>query len=112
MVIVDSNHRFVSVNRMCCEIFGYTEEDMLGKTIEDVTHPDHLDQDTRGMQDLYAGKIARYHTEKQYIRKDGSVIWGSLTVSPLRDRTGKIVSTIGLVEEIADWKEKGTEDTQ
>ena len=108
MVIVDSDHRFVSVNRMCCEMFGYSEQDLLGKTIEKVTHPDHNDQDAAEMQKLYAGTISRYRTRKRYIRKDGSVIWGSLTVSPLRDRTGKIVSTMGLVEEIADQsKDRG-----
>ena len=84
MVIVDSDHRFVSVNRMCCEMFGYSEQDLLGKTIEKVTHPDHNDQDAAEMQKLYAGTISRYRTRKRYIRKDGSVIWGSLTVSPLR----------------------------
>jgi len=101
MAIVDRNRRFVSVNRMCCEMFGYSEDELRKKTIEDVTHPDNRDEDAAQMQKLYAGKITRYRTEKRYIRKDGSVCWGSLTVSPLRDKNGKIVSTIGLVEEIA-----------
>ena len=85
MVIVDSDHRFVSVNRMCCEMFGYSEQDLLGKTIEKVTHPYQYDEDAAEMQKLYAGTISRYRTRKRYIRKDGSsAIRGSLTVSPLR----------------------------
>ena len=101
MVIVDAGHRFVSVNRMCTEMFGYSQEELLTKTIEDVTCPDHIPESTAEMRKLYEGKIPRYRTQKRYIRKDGTVFWGSLTVSPLKDRTGKITSTIGLVEEIA-----------
>ena len=107
MAVVNRDRRFVLVNRMTCEMLGYTEEEMLAKTVGDVTHPDHLEQDACGVRDLYEGKIARYRTRKRYIRKDGSVIWTSLTVSPLRDRTGKIVSTMGLIEEIADQTEPG-----
>jgi len=109
MVIVDSSHRFISVNRRCCEIFGYSEEELRGKTIEDVTCPDHLAIEAVEMQKIYQGKIPRYQTKKRYIKKDGSVIWGSLTVSPLRDRTGKITSTLGLVEEIANPQDTATD---
>ena len=57
-------------------------------------------QDTAEMMKLYEGIIPLYRTRKRYIRKDGSDIWGSLTVSPLRDRTGRITSTLGLVEDL------------
>jgi len=111
MAIVDSGHRFVSVNRRCCEMFGYSEVELFQKTIEDVTWPDHHDNDAAEMQKLYEGKITQYRTRKRYIRKDGAAIWASLTVSPLRDRSGKIVSTLGLVEEIPDPGNSGiTED--
>jgi PAS domain S-box-containing protein len=56
---------------------------------------------------LYADGIARYRTEKRYIRKDGSEIWGSLTVTPLRDREGCIISTLALVEDITQRKRTG-----
>ncbi|HVP95660.1 PAS domain S-box protein [Methanoregula sp.] len=102
MSIVDTNRRFVSVNRMSCEMFGYTEQELLGRTIEEFTHPDHHKDDAREMRRLYEGAIPLYRTRKRYIRKDGSTFWGSLTVSPLRDRTGKIVFTMGLIEEIPE----------
>ena len=102
MSIVDTNRRFVSVNRMSCEMFGYTEQELLGRTIEEFTHPDHHKEDAREMRKLYEGAIPLYRTRKRYIRKDGSTFWGSLTVSPLRDRTGKIIFTMGLIEEIPE----------
>ena len=91
MAIVGRDFRFVNVNRMFCEMLGYTEGELLTRTFADITHPDHLDKDMAEIKKLYADGIARYRTEKRYIRKDGSEIWGSLTVTPLR--TGKAVSS-------------------
>jgi PAS domain S-box-containing protein len=107
MAIVGRDYRFVLVNRMFCEMLGYTEGELRTMTFADVTHPDHVDLDLGEIKKLYAGAIARYRTEKRYIRKDGSVIWGSLTVSPLRDRDGCIVSTLALVEDISERKRTG-----
>lgn len=108
MAIVSPEHRFVSVNRRCLEIFGYTEAEMLAKTIDDVSLPDQQSDDAVGMQKIYEGTSTQYRTKKRYIRKDGSVILASLTVSPLKDGTGKITSTLGLVEEIPGQENAGT----
>ena len=91
MAIVGSDFRFISVNRMLCEITGYTDQELLTRSFADITHPEHLDHDMTEVRKLYAGEIPRYRTEKRYVRKDGSVIWGALTVSPLR--TGKAASS-------------------
>jgi PAS domain S-box-containing protein len=108
MAIVSPEHRFVSVNRRCQEIFGYTEEELLKKTIDDVTLPEQQGDDAVEMQKIYEGKSTQYRTKKRYVKKDGSVILASLTVSPLRDGTGKITSTLGIVEEIPGQERSGT----
>jgi PAS domain S-box-containing protein len=107
MAIVGRDYRFVTVNRMFCEMLGYTAGELLTRTFADITHPDHVDQDLGEIKKLYAGAIARYRTEKRYIRKDGSAIWGALTVSPIRNRDGCIVSTLALVEDISERKRSG-----
>ena len=90
MAIIGGDYRFVKVNRMFCEMLGYTAQELLKKTFVNITHPEHVDHDIGEVKKLYAGAISRYRTEKRYIRKDGSVIWGSLMVSPLR--TGRATS--------------------
>ena len=108
MAIVGSDFRFISVNRMLCEITGYTDQELLTRSFADITHPEDLDHDMTEVRKLYAGEeIPRYRTEKRYVRKDGSVIWGALTVSPLRDLEGRIVSTLALIEDITKLKEAG-----
>ena len=107
MAIVGRDHRFTMVNRRFCEMLGYTAEELLTLTFEDITHPDHVDQDIAEVKKLCAGEIPRYRTEKRYIRKDESAIWGSLTVSQIRNRDGGIVSTLALVEDISERKRTG-----
>jgi PAS domain S-box-containing protein len=107
MAILDKAYRFVTVNRRFCEMLGYSPEELRARTFVDITHPAHVDQDLAAIKKLYAGGIATYRTKKRYIRKDGSVITGSLTVSPLMDKEGRIVSTLALVEDITERKQIG-----
>ena len=45
MAIVGSDFRFINVNRMFCEITGFTAGELLTRTFADITHPDHVDKD-------------------------------------------------------------------
>ena len=107
MAILNKDYRFVVANPLLCEMLGYTAEELLAMTFVDITDPVHVDQDLAEVKKLYTGEIAVYRTEKRYIKKDGSIFWGSLTVSPLKDKDGHIVSTIALVEDIAAQKHSG-----
>jgi PAS domain S-box-containing protein len=104
MAILSKEYRFVMVNQKFCEMLGFTAEELLAKTFVDVTDTAHVDQDLDEVKNLYTGRIPIYRTEKRYIRKDGTVIWGSLTVSPLKDNDGHIVSTIAIVEDVTARK--------
>ena len=57
------------------------------------------------MRLLHTGKISLIRDEKQYLRKDGSVLWASVTVTPLRDRKNRVTSSISIVEDITDRKQ-------
>ena len=55
MAIVGSDFRFISVNRMLCEITGYTDQELLTRSFADITHPEDLDHDMTEVRKLYAG---------------------------------------------------------
>jgi len=76
--------RFLRVNQKFCEIVGYKREELMTKTFQDITFPDDLQQDVEAAGTVMAGKIEAYTMEKRYIRKDGSIVWVSLTVSGVR----------------------------
>src|SRR3954447_26666233 len=105
MDLVDLDGRFLRVNTALCALLGYSEAELLAKTFHDVTHPDDLTADLAQVDQLVAGDIPAQRIEKRYIRKDGTVIWGRLTTSLLRDGTGQPLHFISQLEDITARKE-------
>jgi PAS domain S-box-containing protein len=100
----DANGRLVFVNRTLCQMLGYTESELLGKTIGDLTHPDDAQENVRLFKQLMRdGKP--FELEKRYIRSDGSIIWGHVSVSPVRDTTGAIKSAVAVAVDVTAQKE-------
>jgi PAS domain S-box-containing protein len=98
--------RFVRINQRYCDFLGYTMQEMLQKTFQDVTFSEDIQQNVRGNRQLIEGSIRAFSCEKRYVRKDGSLMWGSLTISPLW-KTGEKPATylhIAIVEDITERK--------
>jgi PAS domain S-box-containing protein len=105
MAHVGLDGRWLRINRKLCEIVGYTREELLYMTFQEITHPDDLENDLAHVKELVEGKIQRYSIEKRYIRKDGSPVWVNLTVSLLRDPDGTPKYFISVVEDISVRKQ-------
>jgi PAS domain S-box-containing protein len=101
---VDPDGKWLRVNTRLCEIVGYTESELVNITFQDITHPDDLAVDLQQAEKVRDGKLATYSMEKRYIRKDGRVIWINLTVSGVRDSSGKLKHFIAVVEDINERK--------
>jgi PAS domain S-box-containing protein len=96
--------QFVQVNRQYCELVGLTEAEMLATTVEAVTHPDDLERDFESMTRLLSGEIPSFTMEKRCVRKDGSIVWVNLNVTPLW-RLGEMpVHHIAIVLDITERK--------
>ena len=96
--------RFVLVNDYYCELVGYPREELLGKTLFDITHPD----DTARNAELFlscAREGKAFIIEKRYIRKDGSEVWVRNSVSLLRDGAGRPQFIIAVSTDITAEKQ-------
>jgi PAS domain S-box-containing protein len=96
--------RWLRVNQRLAEIVGYTPEELLETTFQEITHPDDLEKDLVHMKRLLADGSRTYTIEKRYLRKDGSLVWVNLTVSLVRDASGEPVYFIAAVEDISERK--------
>jgi PAS domain S-box-containing protein len=96
--------RWLRFNDALCRFLGYAREELLGMTFGDVTHPDDLEANWAQAKALAAGAADTFSMEKRYIRKDGSVVWGHLTVSMLFDSFGQPQNYISVVEDISRQK--------
>ncbi len=77
--------QILSVNAACCELLGYSEEELRSLKLHHVSHPEDLPTDLAMVQQLIDGEKNSFQIEKRYIRKDGEIIWALLSVSLVRD---------------------------
>jgi PAS domain S-box-containing protein len=102
--LVGLDGRWLKVNRALCDIVGYSEEELLGRTFQDITHPDDLDADLAHVRQMLAGEIRYYHMEKRYFRKDGHVVWILLSVGLVHDKERRPKYFIGQIQDITARK--------
>ncbi|HEV2744147.1 MAG TPA: PAS domain S-box protein [Rubrobacter sp.] len=104
MALVGTDGRWLRVNRSLCEIVGYTEEELLERTFQDITHPEDLDKDLEQARRLLKGEIRSYQIEKRYICKDGRVVWVLLNGSLVRDGAGDPLYFIAQIQDVSARK--------
>jgi two-component system, cell cycle sensor histidine kinase and response regulator CckA len=107
--LTDREGRFIEVNSTSASIYGYTQEELLGLTFYDLTHPEDVDPSRRELLPLQQGTKNSYRLEKRYVRKDGKVIWAELSVSALRDAKGEYAATLAVVVDITERKKSEQE---
>ena len=92
-----------SWNRSAERLFGYTAAEVIGLSTMVLAAPGREDEMPRILKRISAGeKIDHYDTRRR--RKDGSIIDISLTVSPIRDATGRIVGASKIARDISERK--------
>ena len=104
MALVSPDGRFLEVNPSLCELVGYDEEELVGSTFQEITHPDDLDADLAFAQHMLAGEIPSYRMEKRYIHRDGRIVWILLSVSLVRDAAGEPLHFVSQIEDVTDRK--------
>jgi PAS domain S-box-containing protein len=96
---------WMRVNNRFCQMLGYSEAELRTKTLGDITHPDYTEESRAGRRQLLAGEISSHTMEKLYIRKDGTVFWGRLNRSLVRDCDSRPQYIIAVVEDITDRRD-------
>jgi len=104
LAIVDPDGHVVEANKMHCRFLGYRRSELIGKHFAQFTHPDDLLLDVDLYKSLQEGHRQRYEMDKRYIRKDGEVFWGHLSVSLIPEKQGFSKYTMVVCEDITDRK--------
>jgi PAS domain S-box-containing protein len=75
--------RYVRINQKYCDLVGYTMQEMLQKSLMDITFDQDIQKNVDNNALLMEGKSKELSFEKRYVHKDGHLVWGNITISPL-----------------------------
>jgi PAS domain S-box-containing protein len=98
--------RYLRVNEAMCRLVGRSEEELLAFPVDAVTHPDEQADDARARQAMLDGTVSHVHTDKRYVRSDGTAVWASLHASPVRRADGETRVFFSQVIDITERKER------
>jgi PAS domain S-box-containing protein len=93
------------VNGALCRILGYPANELLTKSLHDVTYPDDVASDSARLQLVHEGKIDSYDSEKRLLRKDGTIIWARTAAGCVRKNDGSLDYYVCVIEDISARKQ-------
>ena len=99
--IISKEGVYLDVNQNFAELLGYSSKnDLIGKSIEEVTHPDDFEMDRMMTEKIFSGDINTFELDKRFLKKNGDVTWLKLHASTFQGTLG-----IGILEPIKERSE-------
>lgn len=105
MTIVSLEGKWLRVNREFVHMVGYSEEELLNLSFQEITHPDDVSLNLSLFDEALRGERETYRLVKRYVHKNGSIIWGRINVSMIKDNRGRPLYCVAQVEDITQEKE-------
>ncbi len=104
-VIVGLDKRFIRCNPAFCNFLGYPESELIGKTISDITHPEDLEIGMKELKQMVEGEIESFTAQKRYLRKDGAVLWGEISIRLVCDANDEPLYFLPIIQNITERKQ-------
>lgn len=109
VTLMGMDRRMFMVNATMCRMLGYSAEELTRMTPLEITYPDDKELSVDLMEHLFHRDFPVGKIEKRYVRKNGEIMWGTLTASVIRDQEGKPLYSVGLIEDITERKQAEAE---
>ena len=95
---------FLQVNAALCDIAGRSSEDLLSTSLQSISHPEDVKQETELLRDLLGGTVHRQSIEGRFMRPEGEVVWASVSASIVRDANGSPLYAIVQLQDVSERK--------
>jgi PAS domain S-box-containing protein len=98
--------QYIRVNDAMCRLLGRTREQLIGESVEALTHPEDRVRDQGGREAMLAGTVSSFEADKRYLRPDGSAVWTTLHVAPVRNADGSVQAFFSQLIDITERKDR------
>jgi PAS domain S-box-containing protein len=104
MILANPDYTITMANNAFCGLLGYTEQELIGQSIADITYEEDREKSREFSGKLFAGSIPVLHLEKRYVKKDGEIVWANITVSAIHGKEGNVLYGLVIIENLTDSK--------
>ena len=104
VALVGRDYRFLKVNSALCRMVGYSESELTQMSFADITYPEDMVVNRGLAERMFRREIPSYWLQKRYVKKDGDIIWVSLTASVIRDAEGEPLYGLAMIVDITENK--------
>jgi PAS domain S-box-containing protein len=108
MVDIDSG-KIMQCNAALARMLGYEIGQLIERTVEDISESEDYRKDRENWTSLAQGDGVMFRMEKRYRRKDGSMMWGVLTSTIIRDEAARPLFIIGMLEDVTAARQSQAE---
>ena len=114
--LIELNGKWIRVNPGLCQILGYSEQELLAKNSQSITHPEDLGSELNRISQVLRGEIRSFQMEKRYLHRDGHSVPALLSVSLVCDSKDKPLFLCYQLQDISESKQaeeklRGSEDS-
>jgi PAS domain S-box-containing protein len=104
VAIVGVDGSILRANESFAQMLGYSTKELTTRTFQELTHPDDLASNLSVLNKSLVGEAENYSIEKRYVRKDGGIVWASLSVGCVRKTDGVVDYFVSIVQDITERK--------
>ncbi|HYG32196.1 MAG TPA: diguanylate cyclase [Methylophilaceae bacterium] len=104
MAILATDGKWLKANNALCEMLGYSEEELMSRTMLDTTHPEDMHNSLNMLHQSVSGELDQFHIDARYFHKNGNTVWISSSISKIVDAGGQPMHLIAQMENITDAK--------
>jgi len=102
MGLESPDHTIIAANKVLCELLGYTEQELTGNSVADITCEEDREKSKELLGQLFTNSIPVIRMEKRYVKKDGDILWANTTISAIHGQEGNVHYALAIIEDLTE----------
>jgi diguanylate cyclase (GGDEF)-like protein/PAS domain S-box-containing protein len=102
MGLENTDRTIIAVNKVLCDLLGYTEQELTGQNTTDVVHEEDREKSRESLGQLFANGTPVLRSKMRYIRKDGTILSANTSISAIHSKEGNVLYGLAIIEDMTE----------